>query len=224
MVRLYQAEWCPYSHRVRAKLTELGIDYEAVNVAALAEKRAELKALTGGVAIPVLVDEEKVISDSGKIISYLEENYEADPEEIGLHARELSPTVYGTVSLAPDEAIGRLHEALRREGIEVLDELDLSPLLDREGVYKVLLAADQELIRLAARTNPGAAALALLKVAVYDQDGRTRVDAVEPEKAAQQIRDPEVNDRGLALRKLFIRAVKSLERESAESGRRIAAR
>jgi uncharacterized protein (DUF302 family) len=163
----------------------------------------------------VLVDEEKVISDSGEIISYLEENYEADPEEIGPHARELSPTVYGTVSLAPNEAIGRLREALRREGIDVLDELDLAPLLDREGVYKVLLAADRELIRLAAGANPGAAALALLKITVHVQDGRARVDAVEPEKAAQQIRDPGVNDRGLALRKLFIRVIKSLERENA---------
>ena len=29
MIKLYQAEWCPFSHRIRAKLTELGIDYEA---------------------------------------------------------------------------------------------------------------------------------------------------------------------------------------------------
>jgi glutathione S-transferase len=31
-MRLYQAEWCPFSHHVRAKLTELGVDYELVNV------------------------------------------------------------------------------------------------------------------------------------------------------------------------------------------------
>src|ERR687894_1585852 len=43
-MRLYQAEWCPFSHRVRAKLTELSIDYEAVNVSASAKKRAELEA------------------------------------------------------------------------------------------------------------------------------------------------------------------------------------
>jgi hypothetical protein len=24
MIKLYQAEWCPFSHRIRAKLTELG--------------------------------------------------------------------------------------------------------------------------------------------------------------------------------------------------------
>ena len=33
-MRLYQAEWCPFSHRIRAKLTELGVDYELVNVPA----------------------------------------------------------------------------------------------------------------------------------------------------------------------------------------------
>ncbi len=33
-MKLYQAEWCPFSHSVRAKLTEFGIDYELVNVPA----------------------------------------------------------------------------------------------------------------------------------------------------------------------------------------------
>ena len=42
-MRLYQAEWCPFSHRVRAKLTELGIDYEIVNVSASGKRRAELE-------------------------------------------------------------------------------------------------------------------------------------------------------------------------------------
>lgn len=42
-MKLYQAKWCPFSHRVRAKLTELGIDYESVNVPASAEKRTELE-------------------------------------------------------------------------------------------------------------------------------------------------------------------------------------
>ncbi len=76
----------------------------------------------------------------------------------------------------------------------------------------VLIAADREFLRLAAEANPGAATLALLKIALYEEDGLTRVDAVEPEKGAGQIRDPEVNDRGLGLRKQFIRVIKALER------------
>jgi hypothetical protein len=44
------------------------------------------------------------------------------------------------------------------------------------------------------------------------------VDAIEPEKGVGQIRDPEVNDRGLELRKRFIRLIKDLERSSTKAG------
>ena len=216
-MRLYQAEWCPFSHRVRAKLTELGIDYEVVNVSASAKNRAELEAIAGTSGIPVLVDGERLISDSGEAISYLEQNYETDLEELMLHRRELSPTVYGTLPFEVDEATRRLREALREGGIEVLEELDLSAFLGREGAYKVLLAVDQEFIRLAAEVNPGAAVLALLEIAVYEDDGLTRVDAIEPEKGVGQIRDSELNDRGLELRKRFITTIKALERSGARA-------
>ena len=217
-MKLYQAEWCPFSHRVRAKLTELGIGYEIVNVPASTKNREELEEVAGTKAIPALVDGERVITDSGEAITYLEQNYETDPEQLKLHRRELSPTVYGTLPFKVDEATGRLREALQEGGIEVLEELDLSAFLAREGAYKVLLAVDQEFIRFAAEANPGAAALALLEIAVYEDDGLTRVDAIEPEKGAGQIRDPELNNRGLELRKRLIRMIKALERSSARAG------
>lgn len=215
MIKLYQAEWCPFSHRIRAKLTELGVDYEAVNVSASAEKRTELKEITGNSTIPVLVDGEKVFSDSSEILSYLEEKYEADPEELRLHQRELSPTIYGVSPFALDETLTRLREALQEADVEIIDELDLSSLLDEERTYKVLLAADRKFLQLAASANLGAATLALLKVAVYEKDGVTRIDAVEPEKAAAQVRNSEVNERGLELRKRFIKVTKALERAGA---------
>ena len=211
-MRLYQAEWCPFSHRVRAKLTELGVDYELVNVAASSKRRGELEKVAGTTAIPVLVDGERVVSDSDEAISYLEEKYGADPDELGVHRRELSPTVYGTLPFGIDEAAGRLRESLGEAGIEVLQELDLSSALGRQGAYKVLIAADSEFLRLAAEANLGAATLALLKIAVYEEDGSTRVDAVEPEKAVGQIRSSQLNDRGLELRKRFIKMIKGLER------------
>jgi glutaredoxin 3 len=211
MIKLYQAEWCPFSHRIRAKLTELGIDYEAVNVSASAEKRAELKEITGNSTIPVLADGEKVFSDSSEILSYLGEEYDTGPEELKLHQRELSPTIYGTLPFTIDETVGRLREALQEAEVEIIDELDLSSLLDGERAYKVLLAADREFLQLAAGANLGAATLALLKVAVYEEDGVSRVDAIEPEKAAAQIRNAEVNERGLELRKRFIRVIKALK-------------
>ena len=211
MIKLYQAEWCPFSHRIRAKLTELGIDYEAVNVSASAEKRAELKEITGNSTIPVLADGEKVFSDSSEILSYLEEEYETDPEELKLHQRELSPTIYGTLPFALDETLARLRKVLQEADVEIIDELDLSSFLNGERAYKVLLAVDREFLQLAVGANLGAATLALLKVAVYEDDGVTRVDAIEPEKAAGQIRSSKVNERGLELRKRFIKVTKELK-------------
>ncbi len=214
MIKLYQAEWCPFSHRVRAKLTELGIDYEAVNVSASAEKRTELKEITGNSTIPVLADGEKIFSDSSEILSYLKEEYETNPGELELHQRELSPTIYGASPFAIDETLARLREALQEADVEIIDELDLSSLLDGERAYKVLLAVDREFLQLAAGANLGAATLALLKVAVYEEDGVTRVDAIEPEKAAAQVRSSKVNERGLELRKRFIRVIKGLKHAS----------
>ena len=217
-MKLYQAEWCPFSHRVRAKLTELGIDYEIVNVSASAKNRDELEEVAGTKAIPVLVDGERIITDSGEAISYLEQKYETDPEELKLHRRELSPTVYGTLPFGVEEATERLREAFQEDGIKVLEELDLSPFWEREEPYKVLIAVDPEFVRLAAEANAGAATLAVLKIAVYEEDGLTRVDAIEPEKGVAQIRDPQLNDRGLELRKQFIKMIKALERSSAKAG------
>ncbi len=216
-MRLYQAEWCPFSHRVRAKLTELGIDYEAINVPASTKNRDELEEVAGTRSIPVLVDGERIITDSGEAISYLEQNYEADPEELRVHRRELSPTVYGALPFGVGEAAERLREELAGAGIEVLEDLDLTPYLGGEA-HRVLIAVDREFMRLAAEANPGAAALALLKISIHEEDGLTRVDAVEPEKEAAQIRDAEVNDRGLELRKRFIRTVKTLERSASRAG------
>jgi glutaredoxin len=214
-MKLYQAEWCPFSHRVRAKLTELGIDYELVNVPASSKKRRDLEKAAGTTAIPVLVDGQNIISDSDEALSYLEMKYGAEPDELELHHRELSPTVYGTLPFGVDVATERLREALAGADIEVLQELDLSSALERQGAYKVLIAADLEFLRLAAEANLGAATLALLKIAVYEEDGSSRVDAVEPEKGAGQIRSPQLNERSLELRKRFIKTIKSLERADA---------
>ena len=51
MITLYQAEWCPYSSAVRQRLTELGIDFVAKQVAPKQEQRVgehEIPMLTNG--------------------------------------------------------------------------------------------------------------------------------------------------------------------------------
>jgi glutathione S-transferase len=45
MLTLYQAEWCPYSSAVRERLTELGVDFVARQVAPRKEDRGEVDVI-----------------------------------------------------------------------------------------------------------------------------------------------------------------------------------
>jgi glutathione S-transferase len=76
VLELYQAEWCPYSHRVRQRLTELGVDFVARQVDAEPDERSRLKKISGQTSIPVLVDGDTVVTDPDQIVAYLDERYE----------------------------------------------------------------------------------------------------------------------------------------------------
>ncbi|MFH1587015.1 MAG: glutaredoxin domain-containing protein [Candidatus Diapherotrites archaeon] len=77
MIELYQLEECGYCKRVRAKLTEIGIEYIIRNVSGDKERRDEVEEISGQRLVPVLVDKERglVLPDSEKIVEYLEKNY-----------------------------------------------------------------------------------------------------------------------------------------------------
>ena len=80
MLTLYQAEWCPNSHRVRQRLTELGLPYVAMQVEPRPEDRDELREASGDDAIPVLLTEDGgALSDADVIIAWLDEHY-AEPD------------------------------------------------------------------------------------------------------------------------------------------------
>ena len=89
-MELYQAEWCPHSHRVRQRLTELGVEYMARQVAADPDDRADLERAAGTTEIPVLVLHDGApICGADQIIEYLDRFPErADAEEHRARARE----------------------------------------------------------------------------------------------------------------------------------------
>ena len=66
MLTLYQAEWCPYSSAVRQRLTELGVDFIAKQVAPRQEDRE------GAHEIPLLVtDDGERFEGTDAIFEYL---------------------------------------------------------------------------------------------------------------------------------------------------------
>ena len=72
---LYQAEWCPYCARVRAKLTDLLLDYKVINVPRDHASREIVKQVSGQTGIPVMVDGDTTLDDDDTIIPYLEKKY-----------------------------------------------------------------------------------------------------------------------------------------------------
>lgn len=89
-MELYQAEWCPHSHRVRQRMTEVGIDVWLRQVPADPDERAELERVSGTNEIPVLVlDDGEPICGDDQILEYLDRFPErADAEEHRAKARE----------------------------------------------------------------------------------------------------------------------------------------
>jgi glutathione S-transferase len=84
MIELYQAEWCPYSSRVRQRLTELGVSFVARQVPASSADREELRRKTGSDEIPALIDDGRVVTgDADALVAYLNATYSerADADE-----------------------------------------------------------------------------------------------------------------------------------------------
>ena len=81
MLELYQAEWCPYSHRVRQRLTELGLDFLSRQVRADPGERDEMRGRTGSDEIATLVPEDgEPLVGSDAILEWLNDRYEERPD------------------------------------------------------------------------------------------------------------------------------------------------
>jgi glutaredoxin 3 len=94
-VELYQSEWCPHSHKVRQRLTELGLDFRARQVAADPDDRSELQSVAGTNEIPVLVpsDGGDPVCGEDDILAYLERfPSRPDADEHRAKSREEVPT------------------------------------------------------------------------------------------------------------------------------------
>ena len=92
MITLYQAEWCPFSSRVRQRFTELGVTFAAVPVPAERVDREEMRRKVGTDEIPALLLEDgtAITGDADEIIDWLNEQYteRADAAEHRRQAQE----------------------------------------------------------------------------------------------------------------------------------------
>ena len=85
MIELYQEEWCPHSHRVRQRFTELGLDFVARQVPVDPAERSGMERATGRCSIPTLVlDDAVVVSGDDAILAVLDRRF-TEPSEAERH-------------------------------------------------------------------------------------------------------------------------------------------
>jgi glutaredoxin len=85
VIELYQAEWCPHSHRLRQRLTELGLDFIGRQVAPDPADRKQLERVSEQRSIPTLVfDDGTVVSGEDGIIAALDQRF-TEPSTAARH-------------------------------------------------------------------------------------------------------------------------------------------
>ena len=88
MIELYQAEWCPHSHRVRLRLTELGLDFVAHQVAVERAQRVDLEMVSGQRSIPTIVlDDGTVRVGDDEILTTLDRRFSEPPDAAAHRAK-----------------------------------------------------------------------------------------------------------------------------------------
>ncbi len=181
MITLYQTEWCPYCHRVRETLTELGLTYTAVNVPAANEDRVELMAIAGLDGVPVLTDGDRVYTDSNEIIEYLRATY-PEPEDAEENAALGAWRAAVMVSLAPRAALARLREVLEDKGFAIVTQVKGPKINERlPKEYTILHVTVPVAAVKSLDVDPLAPVAMMLPVAVIPtEDGRSVVAAADP--------------------------------------------
>ena len=71
---LYHTQWCPECAVVREKLEDLNVSYESVIVPDIRPYRKQVYEVSGQYYVPVLVDDETVLTETDEILSYLDDH------------------------------------------------------------------------------------------------------------------------------------------------------
>jgi glutathione S-transferase len=92
MLELFQTEWCPASHRVRQRLTELGVDYVIRQAPVDPADRRGVHLATGSASIPaVRLEDGSAVVGERAIVDYLEGRFD-EPAEAKAHRAKAKRT------------------------------------------------------------------------------------------------------------------------------------
>ncbi|MFO1519513.1 MAG: glutathione S-transferase family protein [bacterium] len=147
MIRLYQTSGSPYCHRVRIVLAEKELDYQVVPVdLSKQENRTEQFLRLNPIGkVPVLTDEDLILSESLVINEYLNEEYpypELMPEDPNMKA-QVRVWSYQIDSMVTSQFHQFFLAMMAKEKGETFDEGKLEEA--KKNIYKFLELADRTL-------------------------------------------------------------------------------
>lgn len=182
---LYQRENCPFCQIVRKKLSQLNQPVQLVPVEAKGANRHALFELSGQRAVPVLADGETVITDSEKILAYLDDRYgKGEPGPMPANDMGLDAVASGTYEQVVEKTVA----ALKSQGFGVQTEIDikttLKQKLDVEIPNQVILGAcNPGIAHKLLEAEPGVGLLLPCNVTVREiGEDKIAVTAVNPVK------------------------------------------
>ncbi len=85
MLELWQTEWCLASQRIRARLTELGVDCVTRQVPVGKEQRQALRQATSSDTIPALLSEDGTVAIGEEAIRHYLDEQIVEPSEAEAH-------------------------------------------------------------------------------------------------------------------------------------------
>jgi uncharacterized protein (DUF302 family)/glutaredoxin len=182
---LYQRENCPYCQIVRKKLSQLNLPVKLVPVEEKGADRRSLFELSGQRAVPVLADNGAVITESVKILDYLDDKY--GRETTGpMPANDLG--IDAVVTGSYEEVLEQTTEALKAQGFGIQSEIDIQATLRKKlGVEMpkqvILGACNPGIAHRLLEAEPGIGLLLPCNVTIRETgDNRYAVTAVNPVK------------------------------------------
>jgi glutathione S-transferase len=119
VLRLYDADRCPYCARIRIVLAEKGLPYETV-VVDLDDRPAWIYEKNPLGKVPVLGENDFVLPESAVIMEYLEERYPEPP----LWPADPAERAAGRLLLERFDQLSRSYYALRRGDEDAGERLD----------------------------------------------------------------------------------------------------
>ena len=75
-ITLYHVDWCPECVVVRRKLDDLGLAYEGIIVPDIRSMRKQVHAVSGQYYVPVLKEDDLILTETADILAYLDERAE----------------------------------------------------------------------------------------------------------------------------------------------------